>query len=192
MSMVPLVFRQVLFYTEKQTEIVLGLAAVGVVLSAVAEVLNWISPDYPLHAIYLLLIAILPFLVFKAILFGLLVILEYSFDSFPKVEIDSPLRVEAARARILRIFVEKNLPITYLGVAAFFTLGFEKALLSSLTKRFKLSFPYVLFSKAPMVIIKFIPQKSGDKANCRIRISYEDELRARTLARALESIVKYP
>ncbi|MEW5955685.1 MAG: hypothetical protein AB1626_04090, partial [Candidatus Micrarchaeota archaeon] len=118
------------------------------------------------------------------------------FTKFPQLQVDSPATLEAARARVLRIFVEKNIPTYSLGAAAFFTLGFEKNVLGLINKHLGVVFPYVLFSKSPMIVIRFNPLKAAPRPNgtsvqSRIVIAFEDEMRARTLARSLESTVKY-
>lgn len=194
MTLVSTLFRQVLFITEKEKVINLALVIAGIVLAAIAVLQNWFASTLiALYAVYLLLLILLPYMIFRAAVLAILTWFDVLFTKFPQLKVDSPNSMEAARARVLRIFVEKNIPTYSLGSAAFFSLGIERSFLAFINKYVGIMFPYVLFSKSPLVVIRFSPIKAAKPgaAQSRVAIAFEDEMRARTLARTLESSVKY-
>ena len=186
-----------LFITEKERAIAIALVGSGLFLAVLAAWQNWFAtPFLPAYAVYLLLLMLLPFMIFRAAILAMLTWFDVLFTKFPQLEVESPNSVEASRARVLRIFVEKNIPTYSLGTAAFVSLGLEKNVLGLISKYFGVVFPYVLFSKSPLVVIRFNPFEkgpapSGTPAQSRVVIAFEDEMRARTLARTLEGAVKY-
>jgi len=196
-TIVSMIFKQVLFVIEKEKIVTLALVAAGFFLAVLAVWQNWFTaPSVALHAFYLLLLMLLPFMLFRATILATLAWFDILFTHFPQLRVESPASLEACRARVLRLFVEKNIPTYSLGAANFFTLGFEKNVLGLVSKHFGVVFPYVLFSKSPLVIVRFsqfkaVPQPDRITPQTRIVIAFEDEMRARTLARSLESAVKY-
>ncbi len=128
------------------------------------------------------LVAVLLVLLFKACSLFLLVACDLVLLSAPKQELAIP--VEKVSARVTRFLAEHSLAGIYLDKYA---LGAERAVLAWLEKTFRLNPPTILFVWRPFVVIRHQKTPKG----ARLWTYSEDAPLARSLAKALETSIKY-
>ncbi|MCL5011787.1 MAG: hypothetical protein M1594_02755 [Candidatus Marsarchaeota archaeon] len=129
------------------------------------------------------LLAILPLLLFFGIIIFFLLIVDVAVSLFPEQSMSVPFSTEVVKARITRVFAEKEIG-WFLFSASF---GFENIIMNFFKKVFKLSPPLSYFSRNPFVLVRLYSK--GNSTN--VSIISDSNIRARTLAKYVETSIKY-
>jgi hypothetical protein len=129
------------------------------------------------------LLATLPVLIFFGVITLLLLIVDVSMTLFPEQNISVSIPTEIVKARITRVFAEKEVR-WFLFSASF---GFENRVMNFLKKTFKLSPPISYFSRNPFILVRLY----NKGASTNISIISDSNIRARTLAKYVETSIKY-
>ncbi|MCX6767921.1 MAG: hypothetical protein NTY90_04315 [Candidatus Micrarchaeota archaeon] len=129
-----------------------------------------------------LLLALLIVLLFKAFSLFLLVACDLVLLNSPKQELSVP--AENVLARITRFLAEHKLEGIYLDK---YSLGAERTVLAWLEKTFRLNTPSILFVWRPFAAVRFQQVRGGT----RLWVYSEDSPLSRSLAKALETTIKY-
>jgi hypothetical protein len=129
------------------------------------------------------LLALLPLLLFYGVIIFLLLVVDLAVSFFPEQSVLVPFSTEVVKARITRVFTEKEVG-TFSFSASF---GFEKYLLGFFKKVFKLSPPLSYFSRNPFVLVRVYSRGISTS----VSIISDSNIRARTLAKYVETSIKY-
>jgi hypothetical protein len=113
----------------------------------------------------------------------MLLIFDVLVSVFPEQSLTVPFTVEVVKARITRVFAEKEVP-WFLFSAVF---GFEGFLMVFFRKIFRLRPPISYFSRKPFVLIRLYDRG----ASTSVSIVSDSNIRARTLAKYVETSIKY-
>ncbi|MGB9577576.1 MAG: hypothetical protein ACPL4N_03735 [Candidatus Norongarragalinales archaeon] len=191
--MIAVIFKAIISLLENDSFIEASLLAGGFAVAIASAVLGvfTVTELLPLTG-YVLLVTVLPVLFYRILVLLMLSSFDLLMARSPEKTLVINSNLEVARARITRVFIEKKLTTFSLSAYGLFSLGIEKRLLNWFNQLFHQNQPYVLFCKDPLVIIRLWQMASPDgRPQTRASIASQDEIRAKTLAKSIETLVKY-
>lgn len=145
-------------------------------------VLSLSTMFYPLSIIFLSSVGagFISVLVFRAVVIFFLVIYDLTILSSPMQKFVLDYSIEKAKARLLRVFLERS--IEYFELDKYALGPLERDFLFLIKKYFRLSFPLLIFSKNPFVLVRIYQRK----ASTIVCVLCEDAMDGRTLLKFIE------
>jgi hypothetical protein len=126
-------------------------------------------------------------LIFRAITLFFLACIDVALVAAPASRVSLNAELEKARARVIRVLAEKN--IEYSELDRYSLAGVERAVLFFLKNVFNRTFPLILFTKEPFVLIRLRQKRGGDT---EVSFLGESEMSARDLAKQIETKLRMP
>ncbi len=134
------------------------------------------------EAVGLILMVFLPYLIFKGVILLLILALDVSTNFSAKKADTYKMNYEKAKARVAKIFIDKNVAFTKVDN---FEFGIERYLVIVLQKYLtgtKFNYPANFISVNPFIVARLYDLKDG---RTQVKVLYEEEREAETLGRLI-------
>ncbi len=134
------------------------------------------------EAFGILLMVFLPYLIMKGIILILLLILDISINFSAKREFQYRINSEKVKARVVKLFVDKNISFTKVDNFEFGIERYFVAVMQRLMTGTKFSYPSNIISNKPFAVTRVYDLKNG---NTQVKVLYEEEKEAEIIGRLI-------